>query len=200
MKEDRQYLECAMEEAKKAYEETTYPVGAVIVDPYGKIIGRGRNHVYSKGDFTRHAEMEAIRDAGELLMQKPNLNACTLYTTMEPCLMCSGAILLAGIKRVIWVLDSDDCHGVLRHLTSKPDLLCEDYYQRKIEAIQVFSIGEGNIADNEDYEFQQKVAEWMEQMAEWMKAWSRKKERRVTEWKEMPIGKEEKKERVKLLA
>src|SRR5947207_15229667 len=115
MKTDRFYLEAAMKEAEYAYSNSTYPVGAVIVSPDDHIIGRGHNHVYSEGDFTAHAEIEAIREAGCRLMQKGNFESCTLYTTMEPCMMCCGAILLARIKRVMWVLD-DDVHGGLRYL------------------------------------------------------------------------------------
>lgn len=174
MKEDHHYIECAMEEAEKAYEAITYPVGAVIVDPYGNIIGRGHNHVYSEGDFTRHAEMEAIRDAGDLLMKEANLNACTLYTTMEPCLMCSGAILLARIKRVIWVLDSDVCNGALQHLRRNPGFLC-DYYSQKIGELQVLAVGKGDLADECNLKFKR-------QMTEWMELWSGKKETRVKEW------------------
>lgn len=104
-----------MQEAEEASKAGTYPIGAIIVNPQGAIIGRGYNHVYHRGDYTSHAEMEAIRDAGCRLMQKPNYNACTLYTTLEPCLMCCGAILLARIKRVIWA-KNDDVYGALRCL------------------------------------------------------------------------------------
>lgn len=116
-KQHLDYLQCAMEQAEKAHNTQTYPIGAVIVDPKGNIIGQGYNHVYSAGDYTSHAEMEAIRDAGSRLMQEPNFEASTLYTTMEPCLMCCGAILLARIKRVVWVID-DEQYGALRYLYS----------------------------------------------------------------------------------
>src|SRR5947209_19194582 len=115
MSKERDYLVNAMQEAEQAYKDGTYPIGAIIVDPTDKIIGRGYNHVYSRGDYTSHAEMEAIRDAGHLLMEKQNFNRCTLYTTMEPCLMCCGAILIARIARVIWVVD-DNHYGALRCL------------------------------------------------------------------------------------
>lgn len=104
-----------MQEAEQASEAGTYPIGAIIVNPEGEIIGRGYNHVYDRGDYTSHAEMEAIRNAGCRLMKKPNFNTCTLYTTLEPCLMCCGAILLARIARVIWV-KNDDLYGALRCL------------------------------------------------------------------------------------
>lgn len=119
MSTDRYYLESAMQEAEHAYEAGTYPIGAIIVDPTGEIIGRGYNHVYCRGDYTSHAEMEAIRDAGRRLMEELNFEACTLYTTMEPCLMCCGAILIARIARVIWLID-DDLYGALRCLCNNP--------------------------------------------------------------------------------
>src|SRR5262249_2455484 len=107
------YLKTAMIEAETAFKKKTYPVGAAIVGPNGEIIGRGHNRVYDEGDFTSHAEMEAIRGAGSQLMQKGTFEHCTLYTTLEPCLMCSGAILHARIACVVWVKD-DDIHGALR--------------------------------------------------------------------------------------
>src|SRR6266851_814335 len=117
MSKEHIYLESAMEQAEQAYKTGTYPIGAVIVSPNDDIIGKGYNHVYSEGDYTSHAETEAIRDAGSRLMLEPNFEACTLYTTMEPCLMCCGAILIARIKRVIWVID-DEQYGALRYLCS----------------------------------------------------------------------------------
>jgi tRNA(adenine34) deaminase len=131
MSTERYFLESAMQEAEHAYNAGTYPIGAVIVDPGGEIIGRGCNHVYWRGDYTWHAEMEAIRDAGCRLMKKPNFNACTLYTTMEPCLMCCGAILIARIARVIWVMD-DNLYGALRRLCDKNH--CQNGTMQKSEA------------------------------------------------------------------
>ena len=131
MSTERHFLESAMQEAEHAHKAGTYPIGAVIVDPDNEIIGRGCNHVYWQGDYTSHAEMEAIRDAGCRLMRKPNFNACTLYTTLEPCLMCCGAILLARIARVIWVMD-DDLHGALRRLFNKRH--CQNGAMQKREA------------------------------------------------------------------
>ncbi len=68
MKDDRYYLEIALEEAEMAFEEGTYPIGAVLVAPDGKILSRGRNRVYPLKDPTHHAEMDVIRQSGHALM------------------------------------------------------------------------------------------------------------------------------------
>jgi tRNA(adenine34) deaminase len=165
----RPYLEAAMEEAEKAYIKRTYPVGAVIVSPDGRIISRGHNHVYSKGneDFTAHAEIETIRGAGSLLMQKENFENCTLYTTWEPCLMCCGAILLARIKRVIWVMD-DDLHGGLRLLHENKLFLNNLYYMHKLTKLDIS-------ASNEQY--------MLERMQTWMRDWNEEKEIVLSQFK-----------------
>ncbi len=112
MEKDRIYLELALEEAERAAKEGTYPIGAVVVSPDGIILSRGHNRVYSVGDYTAHAEIEALRSAGGLLMTQSYRGKCTLYTTLEPCLMCAGALLLANIARVVWAADDPD-YGAL---------------------------------------------------------------------------------------
>lgn len=88
----------ALREAELAFEEDEVPIGAVIVHQ-NKIIGKGRNQVQKLGDPTAHAEMLAITAAANNLKSK-FLTDCDLYITVEPCLMCSGAILLSRIKNV----------------------------------------------------------------------------------------------------
>lgn len=112
METDRFYLERALEEAEKAGQEGTYPIGALIVSPDGSILSRGHNRVYSVGDYTAHAEVDAIRNAGGVLMAPSYRGKCTLYTTMEPCLMCTGALLMATIARVIWAANDPE-YGAL---------------------------------------------------------------------------------------
>lgn len=165
MNTHRFYLEAAMEEAHHAYIEKTYPVGAVIANPDGEIISKGHNHVYTEGDFTSHAEVEAIRKAGCLLMQKKNFENCTLYTTWEPCLMCCGAILLAHIKRVIWVMDDDD-HGELRLLHENKDFLDHPYYAQKLDNLEISPANEYDLT---------------ECMQAWMQDWKGKKEKVVSQ-------------------
>ena len=117
MQSDRFYLEQALQEADVARQERTYPIGAVIVDADGIIIGRGRNRVYSDGDYTAHAEIEAIRQAGGTLMAPSYIRRCTVYSTLEPCLMCTGALLLANIARVVWAANDPD-YGALHNTYS----------------------------------------------------------------------------------
>lgn len=164
----RSYLEAAMKEAEQAYIKRTYPVGAVIVSPDGRIISRGHNHVYSDGDFTAHAEVEAIREAGPLLMQKENFESCTLYTTWEPCLMCCGAILLARIKQVIWVMD-DDLHGGLRRLHKNKYLLDSLYYEQKLANLEISSANEQDLVGH---------------METWMRDWNEEKETVLNHWRQ----------------
>ncbi len=88
----------ALQEAEYALQEDEIPIGAVVVLK-NKIIGRGRNQVEKLNDSTAHAEILAITAASNHLESK-FLNECDLYITAEPCLMCSGAILLARLNSV----------------------------------------------------------------------------------------------------
>ena len=117
MQSDRFYLELALHEADVARQEGTYPIGAVIVDPDGAIVSKGHNRVYSVGDYTAHAEIDAIRRAGGTLMAPSYFTRCTMYTSLEPCLMCSGALLLANIARVVWAANDPD-YGALHNTYS----------------------------------------------------------------------------------
>ncbi|CAM3198544.1 tRNA adenosine(34) deaminase TadA [Rhodothermus bifroesti] len=96
----RRWMEVALREAERAFEEGEVPVGAVVVQN-DRIIGRGHNRVEQLKDPTAHAEMLAITAACSTLGTK-YLNGCTLYVTLEPCPMCAGAILWARIDRVVF--------------------------------------------------------------------------------------------------
>ncbi len=89
----------ALELARAAFGAGEVPVGAVITNSDGKVIGRGRNRVIELSDPSAHAEILAIREAGELLSSE-RLVDCDLYVTLEPCTMCAGAISLARIRRL----------------------------------------------------------------------------------------------------
>lgn len=92
------FLMEAFAEAKKGYEEGGIPIGSVIVHN-NIIIGRGHNRRVQKGSAILHAEMDAIENAGRLSADV--YRECTIYTTLSPCSMCSGMILLYGIPKVI---------------------------------------------------------------------------------------------------
>ena len=86
--EDRHFMKVAIDEAHRAYEEDEVPIGAVVVSK-GRIIGRGHNLTEKLNDVTAHAEMQAITAAANYLGGK-YLDDCTLYVTVEPCIMCAG--------------------------------------------------------------------------------------------------------------
>jgi len=92
------FMYSALQEAQRAFEENEIPIGAVIVYQ-DKIIARGYNQTEKLKDPTAHAEMIAITAAANYL-QNWRLNECDLYVTAEPCVMCTGAILLSRIKNV----------------------------------------------------------------------------------------------------
>ena len=139
------FLNAAIKEAKKGLEEGGIPIGSVIVYK-GKIIGRGHNRRIQKGSVVLHGEMDAFENAGR---QPANVyKNCTLYTTLSPCAMCSGAILLYGIPKVVIgenksflgeesllesrgvevdVIDSQECKSLMASFISKnPELWNED--------------------------------------------------------------------------
>lgn len=98
--EDILYMRKALEEARMAFEENEVPVGAVVVCR-GRVIARAHNLTERLTDVTAHAEMQAITAAQEALGGK-YLNECTLYVSVEPCIMCAGAIGWAQMGRVVY--------------------------------------------------------------------------------------------------
>ena len=110
-KRDEHYMKLALMEAKKAYEEEEIPIGAIIVHK-DKIISKGYNQSQRLNDATAHAEMIAITSAQNKIGSK-YLNDCELYITLEPCTMCTGAIHLSKISKVVYGLDDKE-KGYLR--------------------------------------------------------------------------------------
>lgn len=100
MENDIRYMQLALAEAKKAFATGEVPVGCVIVAD-GQVVGRGHNLTETLDDVTAHAEMQAITAATNTLGGK-YLTQCTLYVTVEPCVMCAGAIGWAQVKRVVY--------------------------------------------------------------------------------------------------
>lgn len=94
-------MRAALDEGRAALGSGDVPVGAVVLDPSGAVIGRGHNQRERDGDPTAHAELVAVRRAAEALGEW-RLAGCTLVVTLEPCTMCAGAIVLARLERVVF--------------------------------------------------------------------------------------------------
>lgn len=109
------FLQAAIDEAEAGLAEGGIPIGSVIVHE-GRIIGRGHNRRVQKGSTVLHGEMDALENAGRLPAKI--YRECTLYTTLSPCPMCSGAILLYGIPRVI-IGENRSFMGEEAHLASR---------------------------------------------------------------------------------
>lgn len=140
-----EFMQAAIEEARAGLEEGGIPIGSVLVHD-GRIIGRGHNRRVQSGSAILHGEMDALENAGR--RPAPVYSESVLYTTLSPCSMCSGAILLYGIPKVIigenrtfmgeeallrergvelHVLDSEECIRMMRDfIEARPELWNED--------------------------------------------------------------------------
>ena len=98
--DDNYFMKEALKQAQKAYDKQEVPVGAVIVCE-NQIIARAHNFTEALNDVTAHAEMQAFTSAADYLGGK-YLNKCTLYVTLEPCVMCAGASFWTQIKKVVF--------------------------------------------------------------------------------------------------
>ncbi len=139
------FLQAAIEEAKKSSAAGGIPIGSVLVSD-GKIIGRGHNQRVQHGSVIHHGEMNCLENAGRLSAKV--YERCTIYTTLSPCPMCSGAIILYKIPRVVIgenvsfmgdeehlrqsgvtvdVLQNEECIRLMREfIAAKPELWNED--------------------------------------------------------------------------
>lgn len=111
MIDDFPFMRSALEEARFAAARGEVPIGAVIVNPRGRIIAAAGNNVVGPKDPTGHAEIIAIRKAADI-MQSERLDGCDLYVTLEPCAMCAQAIVFARIKRVYFGAEDPKGGGV----------------------------------------------------------------------------------------
>jgi len=140
-----EFMRAAIDEARTGLAEGGIPIGSVLVHA-GKIVGRGHNRRVQRGSSILHGEMDALENAGRL--PAAVYRDCVLYTTLSPCAMCSGAILLYGIRRVVIgenhsflgeesllksrgveleVLDDAECGGLMRDfMAARPELWDED--------------------------------------------------------------------------
>jgi len=123
------YMFAALKEAEKALEENEVPVGAVVVHK-NKIIGRGYNHVEKLNDATAHAEMIALTAAASFI-NNWRLSECEIYVKLEPCIMCTGAMLASRINRLYFAA-FDPKFGACGSLYNLAE---EGKYNHKIEVI-----------------------------------------------------------------
>lgn len=117
MFDDTYYMKQALTEAQKAFDRGEVPVGVVVVSK-DRIIARGHNLTETLNDVTAHAEMQAITAAANILGGK-YLNECTLYVTVEPCVMCAGAIAWSQLGKLVFGAE-DEKRGYQRYA---PDAL-----------------------------------------------------------------------------
>ena len=108
---DEHFMRIALQEAQKAFDEDEVPVGAVVVCK-GQVIARTHNLTERLTDFTAHAEMQAFTSATNFLSNK-YLDECTLYVTLEPCVMCAGASFWTRIGKIVYGA-SDERRGYAR--------------------------------------------------------------------------------------
>ncbi len=101
----------ALAEARAAVGTGDVPIGAVVVDPDGRVVGRGRNEREALGDPTAHAEVVALR-AAAAARGEWRLDGCTLVVTLEPCTMCAGATVLARVDRLVYGAYDDKAGAV----------------------------------------------------------------------------------------
>lgn len=109
----------AIELAQSAAEAGEVPVGAVVIDAQGQLLAEAENRRERDCDPTAHAEILALRQAGQIL-HNWHLNQCTLYVTLEPCPMCAGAIVQARLQLLVYGAD-DPKSGTIRTVTNIPD-------------------------------------------------------------------------------
>jgi len=98
--EDEHYMRLALQEAQIAFDQEEIPIGAIVVCK-GRIVGRGHNLTEQLNDVTAHAEMQAFT-AASLTLGGKYLKDCTLYVTVEPCVMCAGAAYWTQISRIVY--------------------------------------------------------------------------------------------------
>ncbi|AVI62414.1 tRNA-adenosine deaminase [Halomonas sp. GFAJ-1] len=117
----------ALDQAHLAYAAGEVPVGAVVVDALGDIIGVGRNAPVASCDPSSHAEICALREAGQQLGNY-RLEGCTLFVTLEPCMMCAGAMVHARLSRLVYGA-AEPRSGMVE---SKANLLAQPWFNHQV--------------------------------------------------------------------
>jgi len=128
IRSDEFYMHRALDQAHLAMAVGEVPVGAVVVDAEGEIVGVGHNAPLSSCDPSGHAEVRALRDAGQRLGNY-RLEGCTLYVTLEPCMMCTGTMVHARIQRLVYAA-AEPRAGMVE---SKANLLAQPWFNHHID-------------------------------------------------------------------
>jgi tRNA(adenine34) deaminase len=126
------FMECAYQQALKAYRIDEVPIGAILVDASGAIIARGYNQVEIKGTQLAHAEMQVLAKSVKK-MNNWRLSELTLYVTVQPCLMCLGALYLSRVSRVVYGIPSPK-FGITLHQLA-PGMSIYQNLNMKIECL-----------------------------------------------------------------
>ncbi|TFH88608.1 nucleoside deaminase [Billgrantia azerbaijanica] len=127
MRSDEFYMHRALDQAREGLAAGEVPVGAVVVDAAGEIVGAAYNAPVAGHDPSAHAEIRALRAAGAHLGNY-RLEGCTLYVTLEPCLMCTGAIIHARLARVVYGA-AEPRTGMVE---SKANLFAQPWYNHRV--------------------------------------------------------------------
>nr|WP_091963867.1 tRNA adenosine(34) deaminase TadA [Marinospirillum celere] len=128
MRKPEYYMHRALELATEAGAAGEVPVGALVVDSQGEIIGKGRNACISECDASAHAEVQAIREAGKRLGNY-RLTGCDLYVTLEPCTQCVGTLINARIRKVFYGVKEPRTGA----LASVCNLAAQPWYNHQLE-------------------------------------------------------------------
>ena len=140
-------MRAALEEARAALATGDVPIGAVVLDPAGAVIGRGRNRREADADPTAHAEVVALREAARVRGEW-RLDGCTLVVTLEPCTMCAGASVLARVDRIVFGAFDEKAGAVGslwdvvrdRRLNHRPEVVSGVYAEQQAALLRDFFV------------------------------------------------------------
>ena len=133
---DLQFLRLAIDVARRAREHGNHPFGALLADEQGNVLLEAENTVITDSDCTGHAELNLMRLASRQYTFD-GLARCTLYTSTEPCPMCSGSIFWGGVGRVVYALSEEGLYSMTGDSPHKLLLACREVFARGGRLIEV---------------------------------------------------------------
>ena len=136
--QDERHLLAAIELARRSREKGNHPFGSLLVDAAGRVLIDAENTAVAGGDWLGHAELNLVRDACAKFGPE-FLSSCTLYTSTEPCAMCSGAIYWSGVGRVVYALGSDTLEAIVNDEKGDATLAlrCRELFARGRRTVEV---------------------------------------------------------------